>query len=332
MSSAYPPSNTALAELEPIDLSMLRLETHHRGKVLFVRTFVEANQVLSFQSAVEDKLGDVDRVSLYNEDPKFEPSQVLPNGAVFAIKEPYYKVTADGGYTIRIDHPSDLVKLKPGDNVIPLVFALSSLGIWQFGDGDKWKEDGNQAYLKKDYLSALEMYTRGIAACGAEDHALRYDLLRNRAAVNLSLTRYESALDDATAAVMPEVLPNAAKYNTKAHLRQARAAYALGDWRSAESHYAEALSCTAADPDSLTGRKSVVDRLQEATSGSYDFKKISDSLGEKSSRLDVADFQSSTEVRAAGRHGRGLFATKALKAGDLILCEKAFAIRFKAEF
>ena len=78
-------------------------------------------------------------------------------------------------------------------------------------------------------------------------------------------------------------------------------------------------------------RKRVAERLKEARSGSYDFRAISDSLGDKGSHLDYADFLSNTEVRLAGRRGRGLFATKTLKAGDLIFCEKAFAICFRPE-
>lgn len=329
VSSAYPPSTTALADLETIDISMLRLETHHRGKVLVVSTFVEATRPQSFQSAVEDVRGAVDRIALYNENPDLHPSQVLPKGAFFAIKEPYYKTTADGGYIIRVDHPSDLIKLKPGENGYPVALGISMIVLQS--TSLKCKEDGNQMYLKKDYLSALDSYTRGITLCGSDELALRCDLLRNRAAVNLSLARYESALEDATSAVIPGGLPNAAKYNTKAHLRQGRAAYALRDWKSADTHYAEALLCTPTDQDSLTGRKCVADRQREATSGNYDFTNISDSLGEESSRLDIADFLSNTEVRPAGRHGRGLFTAKALKAGDLILCEKAFAIRFRYE-
>jgi len=329
MSSAYPPSTSTIAELIQIDISMLRLETHHRGKVLIVRTFVEPIHIQAFQNALEDEFGAVDRLALYNESPVIPPARVFAKGTVLAIKEPYYKGSADGGYIIRVDHPSNLVVLRPGHHLIPLVFALPTVDLDD--SAMKWKERGNVAYLKKDYFGAVDMYTHGYEASKHDDLTLRCDLLRNRAATNLCLARYESALEDAEAAILPESVPTSGQLNAKTHGRAARAAYALRDWDKADAHFAQALLLSPDNKDFLMARMCIADRLKEVNSGIYDFKNISDSLGDKGSRLDNADFLSNTEVRLAGRRGRGLFATKMLKAGDLIFCEKAFAICFRPE-
>lgn len=42
-------------------------------------------------------------------------------------------------------------------------------------------------------------------------------------------------------------------------------------------------------------------------------------------RLDYATYSGPVSIRSAGSRGRGLFTTAAVKAGDLLLCEKAFA-------
>lgn len=61
---AYPPSTTPLRDLKPIRLSELRLETHHAGRVLFVRKFTECVRYVSVQAGVEDEVGDVDHLAL----------------------------------------------------------------------------------------------------------------------------------------------------------------------------------------------------------------------------------------------------------------------------
>lgn len=39
---------------------------------------------------------------------------------VCVVKEPYFKVMNDGGYSLRVDHPSDVIWLAPDDERIPL--------------------------------------------------------------------------------------------------------------------------------------------------------------------------------------------------------------------
>ena len=51
----------------------------------------------------------------------------------------------------------------------------------------------------------------------------------------------------------------------------------------------------------------------------------------KCKRLDHASFTSRDVVRSAGKHGRGLFAAVDVKAGDAILCEKAFCVAFNSD-
>lgn len=67
-------------------------------------------------------------------------------------------------------------------------------------------------------------------------------------------------------------------------------------------------------------------RLSEQSSCNYDIASIQDNISRQNPRVDAADYLKHTIVKASGPHrGRGLFATRNLKAGDLILAATAFA-------
>lgn len=58
----------------------------------------------------------------------------------------------------------------------------------------------------------------------------------------------------------------------------------------------------------------------------YDFQTISTSVGPLSLHVDAANYIEDTKIKMTEHHGRGLFAKKPFKAGDLIIAEKAFAL------
>ena len=67
-------------------------------------------------------------------------------------------------------------------------------------------------------------------------------------------------------------------------------------------------------------------RLREQKTGEYNFKLLqAEAKKLRPPRLDHATYIGPLEVRQTASKGRGLFLTKAVKAGDLLLCEKAFA-------
>jgi hypothetical protein len=62
------------------------------------------------------------------------------------------------------------------------------------------------------------------------------------------------------------------------------------------------------------------------SSPDYDLPTISAYVGPLSLHVDAANYISDTEVKQTSHHGRGLFAKRDFKAGDLITAEKAFAL------
>ncbi|KAK3723646.1 hypothetical protein LTR37_001527 [Vermiconidia calcicola] len=333
VSFAYPPSTTPLEKLQQITLSQLKLETNHTGKALIVRTFDHPLRHVATQNIVEDKEGNVGRLSVYNLDPSMPPKTILPKGAIFTIKEPYYKATADGGYSVRVDHPSDLLQLDVEDPLVPAELAPRLVEIDR--DAAFLKKEGTAAYLKGDYLAAVKAYTKGLAVCTDQEASLRFDLYRNRAIVNLYFCRYEYACSDALVSLIPDSFEEAGDrregFNSKALYRAGRAEYHLENFTAAKNHFEQALTLTPEDGDCKRELVKTKERLQEQTKGIFDFTAISNSATAKRNKLDHASYLEKVEVRAGGVCGRGLFARCDIKAGDVILVEKAYCVAFSSE-
>lgn len=63
----------------------------------------------------------------------------------------------------------------------------------------------------------------------------------------------------------------------------------------------------------------------EQESGSYNFSKMQEDATKQPPILDYATFIGSIEKRSSPGRGTGMFATKNIQVGDLLVCEKAFA-------
>lgn len=326
---AYPPSIEPISSLTPILLRDLKLEIHHRGRVLIVKTFCEPIRVSSIQNAVEDTQGAVERLSVYNLPSASPLNDVLPKGGIVAVKEPYFKATADGGVTVRVDHPSDFVLLKPHDPLVP--------SQWKTGPQValtecQLKEKGNTAFKHGNWQEAGECYTRALAM--ADNHTdLRQTLHRNRAQVYLNLGQYQFALEDAIASVTAgDDTPHQAKMlNVKSYFRAGRAQYRLGNFDSAKEHLDEAARLDPTDDTVKADLARTKQRILEQQTGNYDFSAMAQSATASYKKLDHATFTSNTKVASAGKRGRGLVATKDIKHGDLVMVEKAFCVHFEDE-
>lgn len=73
-------------------------------------------------------------------------------------------------------------------------------------------------------------------------------------------------------------------------------------------------------------------RLAEQQTGEYPFKYLQREAGKRCPPLlDRATYIGPVSVKSTESHGRGLFTTEAVRAGDLLLCEKALAFAFHNE-
>ena len=117
----YPPSKAVLEDLKKLVLKDLRLETHHRGFYVLLRAAAPSHLMTAVMTIMEDENGDGVVFQLYQQkaDNYRAAEEVIQEGSLYIVKEPYFKVMNDGGYGLRVDHVSDLILLSVDDERVP---------------------------------------------------------------------------------------------------------------------------------------------------------------------------------------------------------------------
>jgi tetratricopeptide (TPR) repeat protein len=319
----YPPSTASLDDLEEMSLTDLKMETHHRGKKLVIKRAspVVGLAVRSWCMIQDEEGKETERLDFgwhklrHNE-------EVLELTKSFIIKEPYFTMTDDGEPTIRIDHPSDLVSLTDEVPTSDLKDAAAAEKA-----ATKCKNKGNAALKEQDLPEAYARYSEGLKI--ATEHSisnLARDIARNRAYVSLLLGQLDEVLEDAKASLIREDDQRSKDLDSKAYFRAGSAAYSLSQYPLAQKLFEEQQKLTPGDKDGRTYLKRIATRIREQESGSHDFTKMRVNLSKARSRVDAATFTAKTEVKDSAKMGRGLFATRNIAVGELIMCEKAFCV------
>ncbi|TVY56830.1 hypothetical protein LCER1_G002327, partial [Lachnellula cervina] len=314
----YPPSTAALEALTPIFIRDLRLGTHHRGKYLLVRSATGPDRITAIMNIVEDEQEDAIMMQLYQQPEEIirPASSIVTTGDIFLIKEPFFKVMGDGEYGLRIDHVSDILRIDARHRMCPNKWCPRFYDLDK--TADDWKQEGNIAMGMNKHWEAIESYTTALSTDPsiAEERIIRL----NRALAYLQDENFEAALAD-TQCLSPN--PNTSE---KALYRGSKALYGLGRF----SECCDLLQTLRETyPDNAQAARDLARaraRLSEKQSGTYDFKTIYKEVSKlRPPRLDHATFIGPIVVKPSPGRGRGLFTTKAVKAGELLLCEKAFA-------
>lgn len=315
----YPPCMLSVQELQPMEMSELKMETHHRGRVLSVKRVADVVKLVACSWTVVQQEGsdEIERLEVGLHKSK-HGQDILEMGDSFLVKEPYLTLSDQGEPTLRIDHPSDLIVCPEGKNEITVKTAMNL------------KEEGNAAPKKHDLILAHAKYTQGlqiVSANGTAKEGINYDLFRNRAHVNLLLSRFDEAKSDALASLTHLSDQKHQELDSKAYSRAGSAAYNLGLFQEAKHLFEHQQRLIPSDKEAGARIRKAGLRLQEQDSGSYDFKKLKASLMVSSRpRVDAASFTCNVKIGQSPGRGRGLFATKDVGAGDIILCEQAFSV------
>jgi tetratricopeptide (TPR) repeat protein len=319
----YPPCFLNLAALEPVFLSELTMNSHHCGRVLLAK-LVGVGDITqrNTYAAIEDTNGDIEYLHVHFVCMNTKTGYAWPKlGTFLAIKEPFLTLEETSrDPCIQLDHPSDLMFAGSW----PLSFPINGRQT----NALKCKEAGNVALASKDLDAAHTSYTEGIRLTAGKDEpsdqSLRQDLHRNRSHVRLALGRYEGAVEDAVAALTHVQDDTHRKLDAKAYFRAASASYSLKSYDKAALFLGDQLELVPGDKDARTMLNRVQARLHEQNFGHYDVMSIRESISSKP-RVDVADFSVNTTIEPSGpERGRGLFATRDLQPGDLIMAETAF--------
>jgi hypothetical protein len=152
---SYPPCITSLANLRPISIRDLQLEIHHRGTYLLLRSITPPRRMTAIMALVEDEKDDVVLLQLYQQEDGLsrKATKIINIGTILLVKEPYFKVMADGDYGLRVDHVSDVVHLKIGNAIVPNKWRPRSTETISTAESLKLK--GNAAVREHNYWDAI---------------------------------------------------------------------------------------------------------------------------------------------------------------------------------
>jgi tetratricopeptide (TPR) repeat protein len=330
----YPPCLIKTTELRPMELSELRMETHHRGYFIHLRRVspVAILEASSWTVVQDDSCGNVERLELFLHR-SHHGSDILDMASEFMVKEPYFTLSNQGEHTIRIDHPSDLIvteisqgpeawrkkEHRPGGESI---------------SAELCKKKGNNALLKKKNLAQAHFhYTKGLKLLAHRDgnNTLRNDLHRNRAHVNLQLHRFGEAKSDALSSITNGQSDELRGLDAKAYNRAGLAAYAQGMFLEAKQFFERQAALQPGERYPQAYILKINARLREQTDGAYNMKSMVNSLSKTGGRPDVATFDGPAEIKDSPGVGRGLFATRDIQPKEIIMCEKAFCVAWSHE-
>ncbi|KAL0932191.1 protein lysine methyltransferase SET5 [Colletotrichum truncatum] len=312
---SYPPSTKAIQDLSPMRLDELLVENHHEDKYLAVKTISLPYRGAGTITVVEDEHGNVDKMALYNQGDS-SVLQSIPEGTVVIIKEPYYKFSGDNDYMLCIDHPSDIVRLRqgPDESLIPEPFKEPE----ELKAPNEWSKAGDEAFISKNLPLAVANYTRALELAPSNDQAFKIGVLSKRAGINLTLKCFDNALSDALES-------RGGSSDWKAYFIAAKASYGLTDFKASKGYFESALELKPPTANVQREYERCLARLEEEA-GNYNLAAMSKDVTAKNIHIDRASFLSRTEIRDSPHHGRGLFATEDIKAGELVFAEKATSV------
>lgn len=322
---------TRIQDLRSVLEPDLGVDKEHPGTVLFCRTITTPCTFVGLATVAEDAGGTAFRLAVYNLVPDTSlttADKALSKGSLLAIKEPYYRKSRDGGLTVRIDNPANLVRLQSSDMVLkttpwyvaPPTRALGSAAEPDAAAGlSDLRERRKHHFERNEVEEAIECYKE---CCKLDPKDA--SLLSNLAECYLRIGDFEAALGAAEDALTLD--PNHAK---SSH-RKSRALMGLGRYREA---------IEAVKVPSLKGNKSAQGlikdceaRVPEVEEGRYQWNSLlSKTIEQPETRLDVAEFVGPIEIVPIPGKGMGVRAKEALKAGQLLVVSKAASILFPSE-
>ncbi|KAG5752170.1 hypothetical protein H9Q70_005179 [Fusarium xylarioides] len=319
----YPPCIYSANDLEPIMISDMRLETHHRGKKIMLRVLTPPDRMTAVMAIVEDENGIAVLLQLYHqpEETIVPATEILSPNMVCILKEPFFKCAADGTYSLRVDHPSDIIRLDGADDRIPSHWRPSMVISGE--NGTEIRKRGNDAVQVKKWAEALRLYSSAIQA--GQTFEERQLAFLNRSFANLNMDRPKQALLDAEKATNP------AMPSEKSLFRKARALYELGDYQQSLEMLERLTQSFPENKAASSEKDRLNERLNEQQTGEYKFKQMYKQAEKTPPLIDCATFSAPVEIRESPGRGKGLFTTKAVSAGELLLCEKAFSYSFAGD-
>ncbi|XP_065177966.1 uncharacterized protein LOC135808672 [Sycon ciliatum] len=318
----------------------------HFGSYMVLRTIVDPFKIFALHTVVEDELGGVLRLCLYNfVTPLFvheDISWAVPFGQKIVLLEPCVKFSVGGMTVLRCDNPSHVVLLDDADpfladvnwpsRPVPRYYKSGAMG-----HASSFKNRGNDLFRKGAFCEAAASYSKALESLSDESSVdageLKTTVLSNRSETLLKLGHHRFALRDANAALTLNSL------HGKSVLRKIRSLIGMHlfvDARDAvhsglkvfkEGDLLAELSAYKKQLDLKLTRPSKMDEEDiNVLLDSCDWQKNPES------RLLWPEYTRKLRVkRSTFAHGRGTFAAERIQQGEIVLLEKALTVVFPNE-
>jgi tetratricopeptide (TPR) repeat protein len=256
--------NAGISKLRPIwRIADLRMAVH-RDNYIIVRTISEPIKMTALSFVIEDVQGAATRLSIYGftDEVRFARlCQQFPEGTIWLIKAPFFKLAADGGRVIRVENPSNIVRLLPSDPLLAETpwyqppasggsearsgaaaagagAAGASAAAAEAPDAERLRVQGNEHFRRGQLEEAMTCYRAAVAA-EPSDHLSwgnmaqvelqQADRARERAKFEAARGHYAAALEHARMSVVIEPT------FVKSAVRHARALMGLGRYAVANA-------------------------------------------------------------------------------------------------
>ncbi|TDZ21194.1 putative protein lysine methyltransferase SET6 [Colletotrichum orbiculare MAFF 240422] len=140
------------------------------------------------------------------------------------------------------------------------------------------------------------------------------------------MDRQDEAIADAKASLIGADDQRSKELDSKAYFRAGSGAYNLGRYEEAKEYFEQAKKLAPEERGAAVYLRRLEARFREQKNGDYDLAKLRANLSQNSPRADAASFTAKTEVKDSANKGRGLFATRDIAAGEIVMVEKAFCV------
>ncbi|ORY11442.1 hypothetical protein BCR34DRAFT_601385 [Clohesyomyces aquaticus] len=321
----YAPSRKAIrdASSRRLNLGDLLIDSRNPESFIVVKSITLPYIYSATVLVVEDEVGDVARLTISNlEHTAIDP--IVSESGILAVKQPCWSRLVDGGYHIRVDHPSDLVILEGGDEIVKEDWRVREERR-EGRDADEWKKEGDMMFLKKMFRKALVCYNHGLHHLSTHPNApLQIDLHRKKCGVNIVLLRLDAAATDLSLAICLSFSTLPTPPSNPALTDPAT----IASWLHSQST-TDPLNLSSQLPPALRALAARIkfDLGLYQSTPTYNLPLLSSYVGPLSLHLDAATYISDVEVRDSGAgHGRGTFAKRAFTMGECVVVEKAFVL------
>ncbi|KAF7194645.1 Histone-lysine N-methyltransferase SMYD3 [Pseudocercospora fuligena] len=311
----HSPSATDPISLEHIGVAQLEKGRRSIGKVIYLRILSQRDTELGTVFAAEDHTGaEIHVWSLI-----FRPLGVerIPRDTIIAIREPYFGRDPLESRSICLHHPTDCLYISRRDPIMKQHFETRSLP-----ENTDFIKFADLAMIKGNFLEALNIYDchlESIYRRGLYRVKDKNALLIKRAFCYDRAGGHYAALTDCVAILATD----------PTHKQALKLGYAKALARDLPSQALELAERLVQSQPDISEYQDMVSKAQakvQESLGVFDLSLHIHRLGPWGTSADMSTFSGSLEIKLSSLGGRGVFATKNLNAGELLLCEKPMAL------